>query len=124
MTKVKKTFSVPSSRVLSFLLLISATVQARSYNLKIVYGRPSQEPRLTMTSGKNVRRPPETANPFYRPPRTRAEYCWSQTDKDTLRKMVAEDVPYVEIAARLGRTRAACTAMYNLLTKKERVRRG
>ena len=77
-----------------------------------------------MPSRKKVSRPQETASPFYRPPRTWAEYCWSQTDKDTLRKMVAEGRKYAEIAALVGRAPAACNAMYNLLMKKDRLERG
>jgi hypothetical protein len=74
--------------------------------------------KQTMPSEKKVSRPRETPGPFYRPPRTWAEYCWSQADKDTLRKMVAEGRKYVEIAAQVGRTPAACKAMYNLLMKR------
>jgi len=71
-----------------------------------------------MSSGKPVSRSREIETLFRRVPRSRAEYCWSQADKDTLRKMVAEGCDYAEIAARIGRTRAACTAMYNLLMKR------
>jgi len=52
-------------------------------------------------------------------PKSRAEYCWSQADKSRLTKMVEEGCEYDEIAEQIGRTAAACKAMYNLLTKKK-----
>ena len=51
-------------------------------------------------------------------PKSRAEYCWSHTDKSRLVKMVEDGREYDEIAAQIGRTAAACRAMYNLLTKR------
>ena len=54
-------------------------------------------------------------------PKSRAEYCWSHTDKSRLVKMVEDGREYDEIAAQIGRTAAACRAMYNLLTKRERL---
>jgi predicted esterase len=51
-------------------------------------------------------------------PRSRVEYCWNPADKSRLVKMVEEGCDYNEIAAQIGRTAAACKAMYNLVTKK------
>jgi hypothetical protein len=72
-----------------------------------------------MPSRKPASKPLETQAPFGHVPRSRAEYCWSQADKSRLRKMVHEGCAYDEIAEQIGRTAAACKAMYNLLTKKK-----
>jgi hypothetical protein len=71
-----------------------------------------------MSSRKPVSEMRQMMAPFHHAPKSRAEYCWSQADKDNLRKMVAEGRNYSEIATQLGRTRAACSAMYNLMTKR------
>ena len=50
----------------------------------------------------------------------RSEYCWSKAEKDALVKMVEKGFGWQDIAAQIGRTRAACNAMYHLLIKKNR----
>ena len=72
-----------------------------------------------MPSWKPASNPRETQAAFGHVPKSRAEYCWSQADKDRLRKMVDDGCEYDEIAEQVGRTAAACKAMYNLLTKKK-----
>jgi hypothetical protein len=72
-----------------------------------------------MPSGKPATKPLETQSGFEYVPKSRAEYCWSQADKSKLTKMVEDGCEYDEIAPQIGRTAAACKAMYNLLTKKK-----
>ena len=68
---------------------------------------------------KPATKPRETQFGFDYVPKIRAEYCWSRADKSRLTKMVKEGCDYNEIATQIGRTPAACKAMYNLLTKKK-----
>jgi hypothetical protein len=68
---------------------------------------------------KLMSKPRKTQAAFDYVPKSRAEYRSSQTDKDRLRKMVGKGCDYDEIAEQIGRTAAACKAMYNLLTKKK-----
>jgi len=72
-----------------------------------------------MAFRKSATEHPELQAAFGYVPRSRAEYCWSQADKDRLRKMVQEGCEYDEIAEQIGRTAAACKAMYNVLMKKK-----
>ena len=64
-------------------------------------------------------KPIETQAAFGYVPKSRAEYCWSQADKSWLTKMVEAGCDFDEIGEQIGRTAAACKAMYNLLKKQK-----
>lgn len=50
-------------------------------------------------------------------PRSRAEFCWTPANKTMLVKMVELGCSYRAIAVQVGRTPAACSAMYNLMKR-------